>query len=75
MLLVELVIPDHDRDFIGKWVDLEMLLGVDGRERTAAQYRSLLGRAGFRMTRVVPTASPFSLVEAKAGDGAGCQRR
>jgi C-methyltransferase len=42
-----------------------MLLGANGREHTAAEYRALLGRSGFRMTRVVPTASPFSLVEAK----------
>jgi hypothetical protein len=67
VLLVETVIPEHDRDFIGKWADLEMLLGANGRERTAAEYRALLGRSGFRMTRVVPTASPFSLVEAKPG--------
>ena len=65
VLLVELVIPEHDRDFIGKWADLEMLLGANGRERTAAEYRALLERSGFRMTRVLPTASPFSLVEAK----------
>ena len=62
----KLVIPDHDRDFIGKWADLEMLLGVDGRERTTAEYRTLLERAGLEMTRVIPTASPFSLIEAKA---------
>ena len=67
VLLVELVIPEHDRDFIGKWADLEMLQGVNGRERTAAQYRTLLERSGFKMTRVVPTASPFSLVEASVG--------
>jgi hypothetical protein len=43
-----------------------MLLMQAGRERTAAEYRSLLQRTGFRVTRVVPSASPFSLVEAKA---------
>jgi O-methyltransferase/methyltransferase family protein len=66
VLLVETVIPNHDRDFIGKWADLEMLLGVDGRERNADEYRNLLRQSGFEMTRVVQTASPFSLVEAKA---------
>jgi C-methyltransferase len=65
VLLVELVIPDHDRDFPGKWADLEMLLNLSARERTAAEYRNLLSQAGFRMTRVVPTASPLSLVEAR----------
>ncbi|MBV8861601.1 MAG: hydroxyneurosporene methyltransferase [Mycobacterium sp.] len=65
VLLVELVIPDHDRDFPGKWADLEMLLNLSARERTAAEYRKLLSQAGFRITRVVPTASPLSVVEAR----------
>ncbi|MDD7814077.1 methyltransferase [Mycobacterium sp. CSUR Q5927] len=65
-LLVELVIPEHDREFLGKWADLEMLVGAAARERTAAEYRGLLQQAGFAMTRVVPTASPFSVVEARA---------
>ncbi len=66
VLLVELVIPEHNREFLGKWVDLEMLLCSAARERTAAEYRDPLERAGFRMTRVVPTASPASIVEATA---------
>jgi O-methyltransferase/methyltransferase family protein len=66
VLLVELVIPMHHRDFPGKWADLEMLVGASGRERTAAEYDQLLKRAGLHMTRVVATASPFSVVEAKA---------
>jgi hypothetical protein len=61
----EMVIPQHDRDFIGNWADLEMLLGASGRERSTAEYRDLLGQGGFNMTRVVQTASPFSLIEAK----------
>ena len=65
ILLVELVIPEHDREFVGKFADLEMLLLGGSRERSAAEYRALLECAGFRMTRVVPTASPYSLVEAK----------
>jgi hypothetical protein len=65
VLLVELVIPKHDRDFPGKWVDLEMLLNLGARERTADEYRTLLSQAGLRMTRVVQTASPLSVVEAR----------
>ena len=42
VLLVEFVIPRHDRDFPGKWVDLEMMLNLGARERTAAEYRDLL---------------------------------
>ncbi|MDT7732701.1 MAG: hypothetical protein QOK45_2954 [Mycobacterium sp.] len=65
LLLVELVIPRHNRDFPGKWADLEMMLNLGARERTAAEYRDLLSQAGFRMTRVVQTASPLSVVEAR----------
>jgi hypothetical protein len=66
VLLVELVIPRHNREFPGNWLDLEMLLALAARERTAAEYGRLLSRAGFHMTRVVETASPFSVVEARA---------
>jgi hypothetical protein len=66
VLLVELVIPRHDREFVGNWLDLEMLLAQGARERTGTEYEQLLARAGFRMTRVVQTASPFGIVEAVA---------
>jgi DNA-binding transcriptional ArsR family regulator len=66
VLLVEFVLPGHDREFVGNWGDLEMLLVAGARERTTAEYAQLLGLAGFRMTRVVETASPFSVVEAVA---------
>jgi hypothetical protein len=66
VLLIEFVIPPHSREFIGKWADLEMLIGAAARERTADEYGNLFSRAGFRLTRVVETASPFSVVEAIA---------
>ncbi|WKG03857.1 methyltransferase [Mycolicibacterium sp. HK-90] len=66
LLLVEAVIPEHDREFLGKWTDMEMLIGIAARERTEDQYRKLYQQSGFRLTRIVPTASPFSLVEGVA---------
>lgn len=65
VLVIEFVIPDHHRDFSGNWGDLEMLVTTGSRERTAAQYRALLARAGLRMTRLIPTASAFSVIEAR----------
>ena len=65
VLVIEFVIPDHHRDFSGNWGDLEMLLTTGSRERTGAQYRALLARAGLRMTRLIPTASAFSVIEAR----------
>jgi hypothetical protein len=66
LLLIVAVLPDHDREFLGRWVDMEMLVGVAARERSAAEYRKLYEQNGFRLTRVVPTASPFSAVEGVA---------
>ncbi|MCV7397243.1 methyltransferase [Mycobacterium paraseoulense] len=66
LLLCEFVIPGHDRDFHGKWVDLEMLVVAGARERTADEYGRLLDDAGFRLNRVIDTVSPLSIVEATA---------
>jgi hypothetical protein len=66
VLLVEFVVPEHNREFVGNWLDLEMLLALDARERSAAEFERLFNRAGFRMKRVVETASPFSVIEAQA---------
>ncbi|UXA04795.1 hydroxyneurosporene methyltransferase [Mycobacterium sp. SMC-2] len=66
LLLCEFVIPDHDRDFHGKWVDLEMLVVAGARERTAGEYGRLFDQAGFRLNRVVETVSPLSIIEGTA---------
>jgi len=41
-----------------------MLVITGGRERTKADYAALLHRAGFMLTQIVPTTSPFSIIEA-----------
>ena len=64
LLLVEVTIPPGNTPHIGKLLDLEMLVQVTGKERTAEQYAELLDRAGFRQTRVVPTVAPISVIEA-----------
>lgn len=66
LLLVELVIPPGDDPHPGKILDLEMLIVASGKERTEAEYARLVADAGFRLTRVVPTQSPASVVEAEA---------
>jgi hypothetical protein len=38
-------------------MDLHMLVLLGARERTEAHYRRLLAETGFRVERVVPTAS------------------
>ncbi len=64
LLLVEVVIPPGDAPHPGKRVDMIMLAIPGGQERTEAEYGVLLKKAGFRLARVVPTASDASVVEA-----------
>ena len=66
LLLVEMVVPDGDEPHPAKILDMFMLLvNGAGQERTEAQYVELLDEAGFRLDRVLPTASPVSVVEAR----------
>lgn len=68
VLLVEQVIPPGNAPFPGKLLDLNMLVMTEGgRERTPSEYANLLGKAGLSLQRIVPTASPVSVVEAVAG--------
>jgi hypothetical protein len=43
-----------------------MLVCNEGRERSRADFRALLERAGFRLGRVVPTPTLMSVVEGLA---------
>ena len=48
------------------FLDLNMMVMTGGCERTEDGYRTLLEKAGFKLSRVVPTASPMSIIEAVA---------
>jgi hypothetical protein len=65
LLIIEFVLPEGDEPHIGKLLDMTMLVVTGGEERTANEYRTLLARAGLMMTRVVPTGSDVSIVEAE----------
>jgi hypothetical protein len=64
LLLIEMVLPPGNAPHPGKVLDMMMLVGPGGQERTEQEYRALLGQAGFRLTRVVPTESAVSVIEA-----------
>jgi hypothetical protein len=64
LLIIEMVLPPGDAPHPGKLLDMMMLVGPGGQERTADEYRALLSKAGFNLVRVIPTASAVSIVEA-----------
>lgn len=64
LLVVESVItPGNDPSF-AKLLDLNMLVIPGGLERTEDEYRGLFERGGLRLSKVVPTASEVSVLEA-----------
>jgi hypothetical protein len=64
LLLVEMVVPPDNQPSPAQSMDLNMLVILGGRERTEEEYQRLLSGAGFRLARVIPTHSPFSVIEA-----------
>jgi O-methyltransferase domain/Dimerisation domain len=63
LMLVEFIMPPGNDPFPAKLMDLLMLVGCNGRERSENEFRGLLDAAGFRMTDVVPTKFGYSLIE------------
>jgi hypothetical protein len=64
VLIVEMVVPVGNEPSPAKGLDLVMLTVEGGKERTEKEYRELLAAAGLRLSRVIPTRSPYSIVEA-----------
>jgi len=64
--IVEMIVPDDLRPSPAQLMDLNMLVMLTGRERTRAEYDTLLGAAGLRIEHVHETHSPFQIIEAVA---------
>jgi len=60
---IELVLREGNAPGFGS-ADMVMMTLTGGAERTAREFESLLARAGLKMTRVVPTTTSASIVEA-----------
>jgi hypothetical protein len=65
LLIIEMVLPAGNTPHPGKMLDMMMLVGPGGRERTEQEYGALLSKAKLRLARVVPTESAVSVVEAR----------
>jgi O-methyltransferase domain/Dimerisation domain len=65
LIVLEMVIPAEDTPHFGKLLDITMMaIFSGGRERTQAEYAALFEASGFQLTRIVPTSSPVSAIEA-----------
>lgn len=68
LLLFESILPSDGRAHLAALTDLEMLLCLGGRERTLLEFVALLAEAGFALSRVIDTAAPISILEARPSD-------
>jgi hypothetical protein len=64
LLILESVLPPGDRPHPGKMMDLLMLTVTGGMERTAEEFSALLTAAGLKLTRLIPTATQQTVLEA-----------
>jgi DNA-binding transcriptional ArsR family regulator len=63
VLVVEMVMPQGNDPSPAKVFDLLMMIQHHGRIRTETEFRGLFADAGLRLTQVIPTASPNSILE------------
>jgi SAM-dependent methyltransferase len=63
LLVVDSVIAPPNVPDIAKVMDLEMLVLPGGQERTEAEFAHLFAKSGWRLSRIVPTKSPKSIIE------------
>ena len=66
VVIVDMLIPDDGSPSPAILLDLNMLVMLPGRERTASEVGALLATADLAISRVVTTHSPFALIEARA---------
>lgn len=66
LLLVERVVGS-DRPTVEEALsDMRMLVTNGGRERTREEYQALLRASGFELARIIPTTTPYQIVEGKS---------
>lgn len=62
VLVIDAVIAPGNEPDRGKLLDIQMLV-IGGRERTKQEFAALFRNAGLKLTRVVPTKCPLSIIE------------
>jgi hypothetical protein len=64
LLLLETIVPPRNEPSFSKFIDLNMMVMTGGQERTETEFADLFEKAGWRLTRVIPTNSIFYVIEA-----------
>ncbi|MDQ4038245.1 MAG: methyltransferase [Actinomycetota bacterium] len=65
VLIIETVLPEGPEPHWAKVLDVMMLALTGGRERTLSEYEDLLSRTGMEPISLIPTTTPFSILEGR----------
>ena len=63
LIVVDAVVPSDKAFSPAKIMDLTMMLFIGGKERTEEEFAKLFADSGWKLNRVVPTASQLSVIE------------
>ena len=64
LLVIETIVPETSAASFSKLLDINMMVMSSGRERTKSEFQALLDAADFKLTRIIPTLAPQSIIEA-----------
>lgn len=64
VLIVDMIVPEIPSPSFSTLLDLNMMVMTGGRERTKAEFSTLLNAADYRLARIIPTMAPQSIIEA-----------
>jgi hypothetical protein len=64
VLIIDMIVPETASPSFSKLLDLNMMVMTGGRERTKGEFDALLDAADYRLTRIIPTMAPQSIIEA-----------
>lgn len=65
LLVIEPLLTSGSDSDVAKFLDVIALAITGGRHRTLEEHRQLLGRNGFRVSRVIATAAAVSIIESE----------
>jgi len=65
LLVVEAIIPEGNEFSVAKFLDLEVFLMGEARERTLEEFSQLFSASGLRIINITQTESDVSLIEVK----------
>lgn len=64
ILILEPIIENDNKYSFAKLYDIQMLVGRSGgKERTKEEFSEIINKSGLKISRIIETAAPFSIIE------------